>query len=99
MRQSLIVTSDAAGLPIAQVPCPCMWDLVEYLSYQRAAVAYHYFPSHFTVTFERMDLESAQRLLDEWAHAETLDLPTASKPEAVETLIKVHARVRELQTA
>jgi hypothetical protein len=60
---------DPCGLPCAQVPFPCMWDLVEYLSYQRVGVTYQYHASHFTVTFPRMDLESAQRILDEWAHA------------------------------
>jgi GTPase SAR1 family protein len=77
MRQSLFVTPDVAGLPIAEVPCPCMWDLVEYLSYQRVAVTYRYYPSHFTVTFERINLKSAQRLLDEWVHAEAFELQTA----------------------
>ena len=64
-------------MPSAEVPCPCMWDLVEYLSYQRVAVMYHYYSTHFTVTFERIRLESAQRLLDEWVHAEALELQTA----------------------
>ena len=77
MRQSLFVTPDASGFPIAEVPCPCMWDLVEYLSYQRVAVTYRYYPSHFTVTFERINLKSAQRLLDEWVHAEAFELQTA----------------------
>ena len=60
MRQTLVVIPDTTGLPSAEVPFPCMWDLVEYLSYQRVAVIYHYFPSHFTVTFLRTDVESAQ---------------------------------------
>jgi hypothetical protein len=46
-----------------------MWDLVEYLSYQRVGVTYQYHATYFTVTFPRMDLESAQRILDEWVHA------------------------------
>ena len=77
MRQNLIITSDATGLPIAEVPCSCMWDLVEYLSYQRVVVTYHYYPAHFTVTFERINLKSAQSLLDEWVLAEALELQTA----------------------
>ena len=77
MRQPLIATPDDFGLPCAKVPCSCMWELVEYLSYQRVAVIYRYHASHFTVTFQRMDLESAQRLLDEWVHAESAELQTA----------------------
>ena len=69
MRQRLFVTSDADGFPSAQVPFDCMWDLVEYLSYQRVVVSYQYHPAHFTVTFPRMDTECAQRILDEWVHA------------------------------
>jgi len=44
-----------------------MWDLVEYLSYQRVAVSYEYQSTHFTVCFQRMDQAGAQKLLDEWA--------------------------------
>jgi hypothetical protein len=77
MRQRLLAASDTMGFPCSQVPFPCMWDLVEYLSYQRVAVIYRYHASHFTVTFQRMDLESAQRLLDEWVHAESAELQTA----------------------
>jgi hypothetical protein len=66
MRQSLVVVPDASGLPSAKVPFPCMWDLVEYLSYQRVVVSYQYHATHFTVTFPRSDMETAQVLLDEW---------------------------------
>ena len=69
MRQPLIATQDDSGLPCAEVPFSCMWELVEYLSYQRASVLYRHQASHFTVTFQRMDMESAQHLLDEWLHA------------------------------
>ena len=71
MRQRLIVSVDSTGLPAAKVPFECMWDLVEYLSYQRAAVTYQYEASHFLVTFTRQDAESAQRILDEWAKSST----------------------------
>ncbi len=69
MRQRLIVTPDSHSMPSAQVPFDCMWDLVEYLSYQRVVATYQYEASHFTVTFPRMDMESSQRILDEWLHA------------------------------
>ena len=77
MRQTLVVIPDTTGLPSAEVPFPCMWDLVEYLSYQRVAVIYHYFPSHFTVTFLRTDVDSAQDILDEWLHEGALELQPA----------------------
>ena len=61
--------SDQSGLPYAEVPMSVMWDLVEYLSYQRVAVSYEYRSTHFTVCFLRSDLVTAQRLLDDWAGA------------------------------
>ncbi|HVS70521.1 MAG TPA: hypothetical protein VHQ47_04620 [Phycisphaerae bacterium] len=69
MRQHLTVTTDPNGLPIAEVPFSCMWELVEYLSYQRVAVTYQYQASHFTVSFPRQDAAATQRLLDDWANA------------------------------
>jgi hypothetical protein len=77
MRQPLCATLDAAGLPCAPVPFPCMWELVEYLSYQRVVVRYEYHASHFTVTLPHMDLASVQLLLDEWVHAEPSELQPA----------------------
>ena len=77
MRQALIAELDDAGLPCAKVPLSCMWELVEYLSCQRAMVIYHYYPAHFTVTFPRMDMQSAQDILDEWVHAGALELQPA----------------------
>ncbi len=69
MRQHLIVQVDETGIPAAEVPFDCMWELVEYLSYQRVAVTYQYHASCFTVTFPRQDAASAQRLLDEWSQS------------------------------
>lgn len=77
MRQRLIVTPNVEGIPSAQVPCLSMWDLVEYLSYQRVATTYQYHESYFTVTFPRMDLETAQQILDEWVHAGVQELMPA----------------------
>jgi hypothetical protein len=77
MRQRLNVTLNGNGLPHAQVPFQCMWNLVEYLSYQRVTVTYTYQESYFTVTFPRMDREAAQRILDEWAHASMAELQPA----------------------
>ena len=66
MRQKLIITTDPSGIPQADVPLNSMWDLVEYLSYQRVSVSYHYHSTHFTVSFPRRDASEAQRILDEW---------------------------------
>lgn len=79
MRHTLQVTvSDRTGLPFAKVPSSCMWDLVEYLSYQRIAVSYEYRATHFTVCFLRTDCASAQHLLDEWASSPAQLLEAAS---------------------
>ena len=67
MRPHLPVTTDPAGLPCASVPFSFMWDLVEHLSVQRVAVSYLYEATHFTVTFTRIDLASAQEVLNSWA--------------------------------
>jgi hypothetical protein len=69
MRPHLYVIADSDGLPHADVPVSCMWDLVESLSYLRTAVTYRYQPTHFTVTFAKLDPGAAQRVLDEWAEA------------------------------
>jgi len=77
MRQALVVTTDAAGNPVSQVPFSCMWDLVEYLSYQRVVVNYQYHASHFTVTFPRIDTETAQQILNNWTQVRVPEMQTA----------------------
>lgn len=77
MRQRLTVHSDENGIASADVPFSAMWELVEYLSFQRVSVNYQYQASHFTVTFPRQDVASAQRLLDEWAQSSVGMLQTA----------------------
>ena len=47
-----------------------MWSLVEFLAFQRVRVSYSYFPRYFTVTFLNIGAETAQQLLDDWAHSE-----------------------------
>ena len=59
--------SEQTGLPYMEVPQAVMWDLVEYLSFQRVAVSYEYRAGHFTVCFLRSDVATAQQLLDDWA--------------------------------
>jgi hypothetical protein len=77
MRPRLSVITDHAGVPYAEVPVSSMWDLVEYLSYQRVSVTYQYQATHFTVTFPRQDAASAQKILDQWASAPAEVLQTA----------------------
>lgn len=67
MTEALLVTTDHTGLPFAEVPFTKMWELVEYLSYQRIAVSYQYRATHFVVTFPRQNKDSAQRILDQWS--------------------------------
>jgi hypothetical protein len=71
MRGRLSVEMDRSGRPSAEVPFENMWELVEYLSYQRVSVEYQYHSTHFTVTFTRQDALSAQAILDNWVHAES----------------------------
>ena len=77
MRQRLIVSPDSTGIPTATIPFTCMWDIVEYLSYQRVAASYQYEASHFTVAFPSLDLTAAQQLLDGWSRAEFAELQYA----------------------
>lgn len=77
MRNTLKVRPDDTGVPHAEVPFPCMWDLVEYLSYRRVAVISRFHASCVTVTFAGLNLESAQDILNEWAHAALDALQTA----------------------
>ena len=77
MREHLKVALDSSGLPAAMVPFSCMWELVEYLSYQRVTVSYQYHASHFTVTFTRSDVESAQQVLDGWNSVTSRELQLA----------------------
>ena len=69
MPQRVRVTTDPSGVPQADVPLTAMWDLVEYLSYQRVCVWYRYRATHITVSFPRQDIQAAQHILDEWANA------------------------------
>ncbi len=77
MRQKLYVSTDGDGVPRAEVPSAAMWDLVEYLSYQRVSVTYQYQATHFVVLFPRNDAVTAQRLLDEWAESAAHALQSA----------------------
>ena len=77
MSKSLRVVPDSQGLPAAEIPFTCMWDLVEYLSFQRVVASYHYEASHFTVTFPRIDADTAQRILDSWTQSRNVLLQTA----------------------
>jgi hypothetical protein len=66
------VSLGGAGVPVAHVPATKLWDLVEYLSYQRVAVVYHYDHDQFEVAFPKSDLATAERLLADWAHRQDL---------------------------
>jgi hypothetical protein len=70
MIRELMVVSDQTGIPVVDVPCDCMWDLMEYLSCQRVAVHYDFRDTHFTVTFPKQSVTSVQQLLDHRAHSD-----------------------------
>jgi hypothetical protein len=55
------------GVPEAQVSCDSMWDLVEYLSFQRMHVKYDFKQSYFTVSFPNQSRQRTQEILDEWS--------------------------------
>jgi hypothetical protein len=71
MLPRLPVSLNEEGLPCAHVAGRFMWDLVEYLACQRAAVTYQYEASHFSVIFTHVDLPTAQCVLDGWTNQMT----------------------------
>jgi hypothetical protein len=77
MREHLKVYTDSHNIAKAEVPCSSMWDLVEYLSFQRTAVTYEYEATHFVVSFPRRDEASAQQILDDWARSQAEILEAA----------------------
>jgi hypothetical protein len=70
MRERLAISRDSKGVPEARVLAEHLWELVEYLSYQRATVLYRYEAGYFVVSFPRHDVAGAQQILDEWVEAE-----------------------------
>ncbi len=70
MKPHLTVHLDHAGHPYALVPDDWLWELVEYLSYQRLHVSYHFGGPHFAVTFQGQNPQQVQELLDHWAAEE-----------------------------
>jgi hypothetical protein len=71
MREKLeIQTFHQTDLPYVSVNPDAVWDLVEYLSWQRVAVTYSYEGAHFVVRFTRSDRAAAQKLLDSWTASE-----------------------------
>jgi hypothetical protein len=63
------ITLESNNVPSIRVPAEKLWDLVEFLSEQRAAVNYTYDRSAFLVTFPTMTLAAVQRTLTDWLHA------------------------------
>ena len=69
MKNEIHVELGPNGVPVAYVPPPLLWNLVEYLSYQRVSVTYRYEETHFAMVFPKSDLATAERLLSDWAHS------------------------------
>ena len=55
------------GVPFVRVGPREVWDLVEYLSWQRERVTYSHEDGEFVVRFPHRDPASAQQLLQRWA--------------------------------
>lgn len=72
MSSEITIATGRDGLPVAHVPASCMWGLVEYLSFQRVSVTYHFHDDHFEVVFPKSDLATAERLLNDWSHSDEL---------------------------
>jgi hypothetical protein len=53
-----------------------MWDLVEYLSFHRLNLTYHFEDNGFRIVFLCQSLQAAQRLLDDWTYSTTVDEAT-----------------------
>jgi hypothetical protein len=64
--QHIVKVSEQTGLSFVDVSHDDMWELVEQLSNQRAAVNYTYQADYFTVSFLNLDVAAVQRLLDDW---------------------------------
>jgi len=89
MRLKFIVqVSEQTGLSFVEVSHDDMWELVEQLSIQRAAVTYTYHEDHFTVSFLHLGKAAVQRLLDEWNPSECgMDKKTPSEEALAEPMM------------
>ena len=61
-----VVISESTSIPHAEVPCNFVWELVEYLSYQRVSVIYSFRETFFLISFPRTSPRVAQEILDDW---------------------------------
>ena len=59
---------DETGRPCITVPAAWLWDLVEYLSYDRVAVHYRNQGDVFVVCLEQSSVIAAQQIMDDWTH-------------------------------
>jgi len=67
-RLQILIPKDTS-IPHAEVPCNSLWELVEYLSFQRVFVIYKYHETFFDVSFPRTSPSIAQKILDDWLQA------------------------------
>jgi hypothetical protein len=87
MRPQLqVIVSKPSNIPCAKVPADAMWDLVEYLSWQRVQAVYNFATPSFTVSFPHLDVETAQRLLDGWRIAAERAEPASRHDDTPEHL-------------
>lgn len=72
-RPKFHVRADYEGHPYIAVPDGWMWDLVEYLSYHRLSLTYHFEDNGFRIVFLCQTVQAAQRLLDDWTYSSMVD--------------------------
>ena len=75
MAANLQLQIDPDGHPFAVVPHENIWDLVEFLSFQRVHAQYDYSQSNFIVHFPTMDHAAAESMLHLWLHPHELQQP------------------------
>ncbi len=96
MRYPLqILESSSSGVPYTNVPLDAMWDLVEYLSWQRVAATYNFATTHFTVTFTHLDMAGAKRLVADWEATheradQVAELDAASRADRIRAFATSH---------
>ena len=84
VKQLKVLQCERTGIPFLKIPGEAMWDLLEFLSWHQVQAEYEYYETHFSVFFLCQDVETAQRLIDEWL--QTHQASTAPKSQRAAAL-------------
>jgi hypothetical protein len=79
INQRSVPVLERGGMIFARVPREVVWELVEYLSCQRARVNYSFVAESFTVYFLSSGQAAAQSLLNDWAGSDRENRPQANE--------------------